>query len=57
MDRKVKFQVVVVLSGQPSHPIYTDISTRYHETVAVGTILTDRPPHRSAQARLRMRLL
>ncbi len=26
-------------------------------TVAVGTIITDRPPHRSVRARLRIRLL
>ena len=28
-----------------------------HGAVAVGTILTDRPPHRSVRARLRIRLL
>jgi hypothetical protein len=34
--------------------------TRYPETsplVAVGTTITDRPPHRSVRARLRIRLL
>ena len=58
----------LAITGQRAHPEglkvksqvqvgYTDISSRFHETDAVGTILTDRPPHRSAQARLRMRLL
>jgi hypothetical protein len=28
-----------------------------HATVAVGTTITDRPPHRSVHARLRIRLL
>ena len=28
-----------------------------HATVAVGTTITDRPPHRSVRARLRIRLL
>jgi hypothetical protein len=33
------------------------LRSRHEETVAVGTIITDRPPHRSVRARLRIRLL
>src|SRR6266436_1059340 len=33
------------------------LEARFWTTVAVGTTITDRPPHRSVHARLRIRLL
>jgi hypothetical protein len=44
-----------MLGSPHALPIYLEL--RFWITVAVGTTIADRPPHRSVQARLRIRLL
>ena len=40
-----------------TNPVNGPTNGWYFNTVAVGTTITDRPPHRSVRARLRIRLL
>jgi len=55
--RKRYRTVIGQSSCRADFPISALTATHRQITVAVGTTITDRPPHRSVRARLRIRLL